>query len=195
MFMYFKKSVFDDMNDGHNDCQQAYEYVWLYLSMIISIVVIQLGSIYIAIKAEITRLYTPNRKIQQPLHGTLPPVIMCGLIMAFYVVVVLSKIIGSANMINSIRDFDMSIEEAAADKKKIWFDDSFYPFQQGSLDLNSLLFIATFMGIIRGYSRQSVSAFRMAAGTAFVFCVVSYPGLIGAFQYVIDADVIVVTVL
>jgi hypothetical protein len=71
----------------------------------------------------------------------------------------------------------------AMKRKGIWFDKSFYPFQRGSLDLNSLLFLGVILSVIRGYSRESVSAFRLSAAMAFAYSITSYPGLVGAYRF------------
>jgi hypothetical protein len=85
--------------------------------------------------------------------------------------------------LHSIRGYDNSQEEAFELGQRLWFTDAFFPFKKGTLDITTILFISTFMSAIRGYTRQSVSAFRLAAGTAFAFAVTSYPGYVGAYRF------------
>mmetsp|Transcript_10668 Transcript_10668/g.16164 ORF Transcript_10668/g.16164 Transcript_10668/m.16164 type:complete len:520 (+) Transcript_10668:82-1641(+) len=181
--MYARKEVFDDINDGDNNCNKAYTYVWVYLSLILAIVVNISLSVILAIRAEWARLHAPNRKAFQPLQGTLPPLILCVLLVVFYVILCCSKITSSSVMLQAIHGYDKSQADAAEDQDKFWFDDSFFPFQKGTLDISSLLFVSTFMSVIRGYSRQSVSAFRLAAGMSFAFALTAYPGITGAYRF------------
>jgi hypothetical protein len=50
------------------------------------------------------------------------------------------------------------------------------------------IFTGTFMAVIRGYTRQSVSAFRLASVMAFSFIMTAYPGLVGGLQFYEDND-------
>lgn len=180
--MYAKMHIFNDINDGDNNCDRAYKYIWVYLTLIIAIILNVFLSLLVGFRAEWARLHAPNRKTFQPLHGTLPPVIVCSIGIMFYLLVCFSKLSASFVMMRAIHEYDKSREEAAQDKDRLWFDDYFFPFQKGSLDITSLLFISTFMSVIRGYSRQSVSAFRLAAGTAFAYALTAYPSLTGAYR-------------
>ena len=183
---YFRKSIFDnipasDGTTGH--CDKAFKVSWAYLSIILAIVLNVALSLGVAIKAEIARHLSPYKKVLQPLEGTIPPVVCCSLAIMFYLIVVVTKVQTSFVALHSIRSYDTSPEEAYELGRRIWFADYFFPFNKGTLDITTILFISTFMSTIRGYTRQSVSAFRLAAGTAFAFAVTSYPGYVGAYRF------------
>ena len=103
----------------------------------------------------------------------------------FYIIQVFGKMYSSWTTIDSIREFDTSQAEAAAQRLSVWFDDSFFPYQSGSLDINTICWVSAFMAVIRGYTRQSVSSFRMPAVLAFSFILTALPGLIGGLQYLL----------
>lgn len=180
--MYSKMHIFNDINDGDNNCNKAFTYMWVYLAVILAIILNVFLSLLVGLRAEWARLHAPNRKTFQPLQGTVFPVVVCCISIVFYLLNCFSKLSASKIILDAIHDYDSSREETALSGEKVWFDDYFFPFQKGSLDISSLLFISTFMSIIRGYSRQSVSAFRLAAGTAFAYALTAYPGLVGAYR-------------
>mmetsp|Transcript_26226 Transcript_26226/g.49214 ORF Transcript_26226/g.49214 Transcript_26226/m.49214 type:complete len:506 (+) Transcript_26226:71-1588(+) len=183
---YFRKSVFDaipasDGTTGH--CDRALKVSWTYLAVILAIVLNIALTLVVAIKAEIARHISPYKKVIQPLERTVPPVICCSMAVVFYVIVVCTKIQTSFVALDAIRGYDTTQEEAHEEGRRLWFSDAFFPFQKGTLDITTILFVSTFMSTIRGYTRQSVSAFRLAAGTAFAFAVTSYPGYVGAYRF------------
>ena len=183
LFLYYtKKYIFDNINSGDNVCSAAYDTLWGYLTLLLCILVNMFGCILIACRAEYVRLHLPNRKIFQPLNYTHLPTIICGLILLAYALIVTMKIMTSVTMITAIRNFHQSPTEVAIQGTGIWFDNNFYPFQKGSIDINSVLFLGTIASVIRGYSRESTSAFRLAATLAFAYVITSYPGLVGAFR-------------
>jgi hypothetical protein len=181
-FYYTKKYIFDNINSGDNICSTAYDTIWGYLTLLLCILLNMFGCIIIACRAEYVRLHLPNRKKFQPLNYTQLPALICGLIILVYALIVTLKIITSMTMITAIHNFHQSLTEVAIQGTGIWFDNNFYPFQKGSIDLNSILFLGTIASVIRGYSRESTSAFRLAATMAFAYVITSYPGLVGAFR-------------
>jgi hypothetical protein len=183
---YFRKPIFDEIpaadgSTGH--CDRAFKVGWAYLVVIAAIVLNILLSLGLALKAELARHVSPYKKKLQPLEGTVPPVLCCSLAIVCYFIVVICKVQTSFVALHSIRSYDTSVDEAYALGRRLWFSDSFFPFKKGTLDITTILFISTFMSTIRGYTRQSVSAFRLAAGTAFAFAVTSYPGYVGAYRF------------
>jgi hypothetical protein len=181
-FFYSKKYIFDEINSGDNLCSVAYQTLWAYLTLLVCILFNMGACILLACRAEVVRLSLPNRKIFQPLSYTRTPTLICGLIILLYALIVMLKISTSVTMITAIHDFHQTLVEVAKQGTGIWFDQNFYPFQKGSLDLSSLLFVGTIASVIRGYSRESTSAFRLSATLAFAYSITSYPGLVGAFR-------------
>ena len=53
----------------------------------------------------------------------------------------------------------------------------FYPFVQPSLDISTLMYMTVFTSILRGYTIQSISAYRLAFASSLVFTIVSYPAI------------------
>lgn len=182
LMYYAKKYVFDNENGGDNKCDDAFKYVWLSIALTLAVVALTVVILILAIMGELARQRAPNRKKYEPLEGTLPPLIACSFCALFYAVQVMGKMFSSWTIIDSIRDFDRSPDEAAAEGFPVWFDDSFFPFQQGSLDIGTICWIGAFMAVFRGYTRQSISSFRMSALLGFGFILTSFPGLIGGIQ-------------
>lgn len=181
-FYYAKQYIFDNINSGDNVCSTAFQLLWAYLTLLLCILANMLGCIVLACRAEYVRLHLPNRKQFQPLNYTRIPAILCVLIILVYSLIVILKIITSFTMISAVHDFHRSFNDVVVQGTGIWFDNNFYPFQKGSLDLNSLLFLGTIASVIRGYSRESTSAFRLAATMSFAYVITSYPGIVGAFR-------------
>ena len=183
---YFRKPVFDQipaLNGTTGHCDKAFNIAWAYLCVISAIILNILLSLACLLKAEVARHASPYKKKLQHLERTLPPVVCCSVAILFYVMVVICKVQTSYVALHSIRSYDKTQQEAFEDNELLWFGESFFPFQKGTLDITTILFISTFMSTIRGYTRQSVSAFRLAAGTSFAFAITSYPGYVGAYRF------------
>jgi len=60
---------------------------------------------------------------------------------------------------------------------------TFFPFSAGGLDIVTILFVVSAMAIIRGTTRQRVSAFRLAASASFLHIVLSYPSVISGWKF------------
>lgn len=183
---YFRKPVFDEIpaadgTTGH--CDKAFKVCWAYLIVILVIVLNIALSLSLLIKAEVSRHLSPYKKQMKHLEGTIPPVLCCSAAIVFYLMVVICKVQTSFVALHSIRSYDTTVDESYALGRRLWFMDAFFPFKKGTLDITTILFISTFMSTIRGYTRQSVSAFRLAAGTAFAFAITSYPGYVGAYRF------------
>lgn len=184
IFMIYgsSKSKYNELNGGVNQCGPAYEYLWVYLALVISVVGITLFNLAIAIRAESIKFEDNNRKVFESLKNTEYPLFFATLAMMFYVLVAFSKAFSSGNTLTSISLYTIPIEEAAY-LRQLWYPTIWFPFQQPELDLDTVLYVASFMSVIRGYTIQSVSAFRLAFVTSLVYCISSYPGIIGAFEF------------
>ena len=60
---------------------------------------------------------------------------------------------------------------------RVWYEKVFYPFQVPALDIATVLFVLVFSSILRGYTIQSISAYRLAAIGSVAFVLVSYPAI------------------
>lgn len=185
---YAKKYVFDNFNSGNNNCGDAYKYLWLYITMMLIVIIINFVIFLMGIVAELARQRAPNRKMYRPLQGTAWPIIACSVAALFYFFAIFGKMFSSWTAVDSIRSYDKTVTQAAQDKDSVWFEDSFFPFQVSNLDINTLAWIGSFMAVIRGYTRQSVSAFRLSAIMAGAYILTGYPGLVGGLQFYKDND-------
>jgi hypothetical protein len=182
LMYYSKKYVFDHQNGGDNVCNDAYIYVWVTIALSLAVILINCVLLVLGLMGEYARRHAPNRKQYSPLEGTVAPMVVVSMAAMFYAVQSFGKMYSSWTTINSIRAFDTSTAEAAAQGLQVWFDDEFFPFQSGSLDINTICWVGSFMAVIRGYTRQSVSSFRLSAVLAFSFILTAFPGLIGGLQ-------------
>jgi len=60
---------------------------------------------------------------------------------------------------------------------------TFFPFSAGGLDIVTILFVVSAMAVIRGTTRQRVSAFRLAAFTSFLHVVLSWPSIVSGWKF------------
>jgi hypothetical protein len=60
---------------------------------------------------------------------------------------------------------------------------TFFPFAAGGLDIVTILFVVSAMAVIRGTTRQRVSAFRLAACTSFLHVVLSWPSIVAGWKF------------
>eukprot|EP01034_Spumella_vulgaris_P023682 gene23682-29927_t len=174
---------YNNLTNGSNECHTAYRYVWVYLSFMLGIAATVLVGFFIAIYGEVVRYKSKNKKTYEPLEHTSIPCILGIFAVCFYLLILLSKILSSINTLEGIAAFDETITQAGADKLPIWYPQIWFPFVQPSLDIATILGIFCFMSILRGYTIQSVSAFRAAFGCSFVYAISMYPGVVGGFQF------------
>lgn len=188
--LYYERSynMYDGLNGGDNQCRTAFTYVWLYLifQVLIAFTVFLGGCI--AIYAEQIRYRSSKQYAFERLEYTTVPVILAGLACLFYVLVVISKIISMITEVHAISSFNLTPEQAFAQGKLLWYEPIWFPFAQPSFDLGTVLGVAAFMSILRGFTVQSITAFRIAAVTSMLFTLVSYPAVVGAFAFYKEND-------
>lgn len=184
MYIYYESSYtkFDNFNDGDNKCKTAYSYAWLYLMLIILLAFTLFLAFLIGIYAERIR-YKSLKKHYEPLRHTEIPCILAGLAVIFYFILTVSKMTSSFNILNAINNYNISELDAAASGYTLWFPQIWFPFAQPFFDLSTILGIVSLMSIVRGYTIQSISAFRLAFITALVFTVTTYPAIVGAYEF------------
>jgi hypothetical protein len=174
---------YDEFNSGNNVCDTGYTYLWGYLAMIILLIVLVVFNFLMAIYAESIKLNEQHQPDHTPLKNTLYPSLLLIPAAVFYLLVAISKAYGSTNSLDCISDFNYTEKQAVAAGYKIWFPSIWFPFIQPTLDISTVLFVATFMSVLRGYSIQSVSAFRLAFGTSLIYSLASYAPIIGGIQF------------
>ena len=174
---------YNDFNGGDNNCRPAFSYLWIYLSILVAIGVTVLITVIIGIYAENIRYKSKNKKHYDQLAFTTPPLALGSVAVILYLVIASAKASASGNALQAISDFNLTVDEAGEQGLGVWFPSIWFPFVQPALDIGTIVYICTFMSILRGYTIQSISAFRLAFISAFVFTVSGYPQIIGAFQF------------
>lgn len=179
---------YNDLNNGDNVCGLAFNYLWVYLWFLLLIVFITLGNLLLGLYVQWKIPPNPDRsKYQNLTNTTFPLVAACSLCFS-YILFVIAKVSSSSNALYSISEFTVSITEAGAERLPVWYPTVWFPFATPSFDMPTVLFIFTFMSIIRGYTVQSVSAFRAACGTSIIYIAAAYPIIVGAFQFYHSED-------
>lgn len=185
IFLLYASSThkFEILNSSDNTCQTAVSYLWFYLALVFMIVAISVFNLLIAIRAEVIKFEDNNKRVFESLKNTQYPCILAAMAMAFYLIVAFSKAYCSNNTLAAITNYSAIDINEAAYLQQLWYPGIWFPFKQPGLDIGTVLYIATFMSIIRGYTVQSISAFRLAFVTSLVYCISSYPGIVGAMQF------------
>jgi hypothetical protein len=166
---------------SHSNCDKAYLYVWIYMGLILVLASTVLAGGCIGVYAERIRYKSNHRKHYVPLKHTEIPLIIGVLAIASYLILVACKLTASVTSMDAI--YDIKNGQGQGQEKALYFYQNYFPFLQPSLDISTLLGVASFMSVLRGYTIQSVSAFRMAFATALVFSVSTYPSIIGGFEF------------
>lgn len=184
-YLYYESDYtkFDNYNNGVNGCLQAYRYVWVYLTFILLVALSVFLCGMIGVYAERIRYASKNKKQYEPLKHTEIPLILGALAIFFYLLLAGSKMTSSFVELNAIDNFDLTKATAVSQSKILWYPQIWFPFAQPNLDLSTILGITSFMSVLRGYTVQSVSAFRMAFIAAFTFAFSTYPGIVGAYEF------------
>lgn len=186
---YLKQSVFTSMNGGDNNCETAYRWIWVFFAAALGIIILNFSALCIAIRAQFVRVRNASsRKIAAPLDHTTPAMVLCVLAAIFYLLMAGSKAASSITTLRAIQRFNVDLEDTpttyyAGKPVSMWYGEYFFPFQSVTLDFATLLFVTSFMSIIRGYTTHSKSAFRLSAVTAAAFALVGYPPIIGGINF------------
>lgn len=184
-YLYYGHSYskYSNLNNGDNHCHKAVGYVWGNLGMLVGISATNFAGFLLACYGERIRYRSPNKKQYVPLKNTLVPCILGVIAVLFYGLILAGKMVASLQELSSIEDFDMTIKEAGLQKVTIWFPQIWFPFVQPTLDIATILGIFCFMSILRGYTIQSISAFRAAFGCSLIYALSMYPSVVGGFQF------------
>jgi hypothetical protein len=180
-YLYYSSSYnkFKDFNHNMNHCSYALNVVWTYQAFILAVCVTVFLGLCIAIYAETIRYKSPNKPHYSHLKYTEAPVFLSGLAAVCYVIFVASKISSAVTELNAIDNFDTNIH----DVKGLWYPRIWFPFAVPTLDITTIVGISCVMSVLRGFTIQSLSAFRMAFLCSAVFAISIYPGLVGAYQF------------
>jgi len=112
----------------------------------------------------LTRRYPLSNQLP-PLKGTFAPVVITVICLVSYATMIFSKGSASLTTLSVMTDSDSP--------------SSVFPFAQGSVDIATVFLIVTTMSVIRGTTRSSTSAFRLAAVTAILHVSLVYPSIVG----------------
>jgi hypothetical protein len=171
---------FRDFNDGDNHCHYALRVAWAYEILILCVCFTVFIGVVIAIYAERIRYKSPNKPHYTHLKYTTAPVVLsCGAGIS-YIFFLASKITSAATELKAISNFDVPLLQAG---KGFWYNSIWFPFAVPTLDITTIVGICCVMSVLRGYTVQSLSAFRLAFMCAVVYAVSIYPGLVGAYEF------------
>ena len=184
-YLFYNHSFnkYSGLNNGNNMCEDAFRYVWVYLTFNLLIATTVFLGIFLAIYGEVVRYKSVNKKTYEPLEHTIIPCILGIFAVIFYALILTAKIVSSITELLGIEDFNLTIAQAGLSKLPIWFPPIWFPFVQPTLDIATILGIFCFMSILRGYTIQSVTAFRLACMCSFVYALSMYPAVVGGFQF------------
>jgi uncharacterized protein YneF (UPF0154 family) len=184
MYIYYYSSYykFTNFNGGDNHCAKAYGIAWSYILILLLIVLSLVIAAIVGIYAERIR-YKTLKKHYEPLNHTEIPVTLAVLAIMFYLILNISKMTTGFTELNAINNFNLSINQAAAEGYTVWYPQIWFPFAQPFFDLSTLLGILSLMSILRGYTIQSISAFRLSFIASLVFTITTYPGIVGAYEF------------
>lgn len=170
-----KKSTFEHL-EGSKCTTTAFSLLWAYLALqlvqFVNLFLVNVAAMY----AEYCRALTPSTSTHKMLQNTFWPLVTTAIAFIAYVIMIAGKMSSALNAQHAIEDYEPPAFGAT-------LPTGFFPFQKGSLDLGTLLFVASFMSVIRGYSRQSRSAFRFATGAAFLYICATWSAIVGAARF------------
>lgn len=170
---------FREYNDGDNKCNYARHVIMTNIGCMIGISVVSALTGAIAIYGEIIRYRSPNKQHYTHLKYTEIPLVLSVLMFLCYVCSLCAKMTTTITELNAVKDYDVPIDEATG----LWFPSIYYPFPDAPLDVPTLLGVSTVLGVVRGYTVQSISAFKVAAINGVAFAVLLYAPLCGAFEF------------
>jgi hypothetical protein len=173
-------SKFRDFNNGDNHCHYALRVAWTYEIFILCLCFTVFLGIIISIYAERIRYKSPNKPHYTHLKYTRAPVVFSALAGVAYIFFIASKITSAATELHAVGNFDVPLSEAG---KGFWYPSIWFPFAVPTLDITTIVGICCVMSVLRGYTIQSLSAFRMAFMCAVVYALSIYPGLVGAYNF------------
>ncbi len=160
---YIKPDMYDHLDN--TGCDTAYHFNLAFLCLQYTSVFVVLLLLIIAFSAECIRRRYPLSSQLPPLRLTRFPVIIACIALSAYAVMVFAKASASITNINIVQDSPSNPE--------------MFPFAQGSVDIATVFLIVATMSVIRGTTRQSTSAFRLASVASLLHVALVYPTVIG----------------
>jgi hypothetical protein len=168
---YIQPDMYNDLKTEDDDfdkhlypvCDKAYHYNLAFLIVQYCSAAIVVLLLCVGFSANRIRLRYPIQNPLPPLQKTTMPIIVAGMCLILYAVGVGAKAHASLTA--------LKIFKAA--------DSSAFPFTNGSVDICTVFLITSTMSVIRGHSRSSTSAFRLAAVAAVLHVALIYPSILG----------------
>jgi len=178
MTAYIRHDMYKDMYDDDDDdneypnCDKAYHFNLAFLVIQYVSVAVVLLLLVVALKANFIRMRYPSNNQLPPLSGYKVPVALSAVALCGYTAMVVAKASASITVLDQIRNPSKS--QFAPESATYIF-----PFAQGTVDIATIMLIVSGMSVIRGTSRQSTSAFRLASVAAILHVALSYPSVVG----------------
>lgn len=180
-YLYYSSDSdkFNDLNNGQNRCDEAFRYVWLYLILVLLIALTVFIGALIAIYAEVIRYKSPNKPSYTHLHATGAPVYLSIFGVLCYALFIIAKLVTAVTEMDGVSVYNVDVSQASG----VWYRENWFPFTVATLDISTVVAVFGLMSVIRGYTVQSISAFRMALIAGIVYTISIYPGLVGAYSF------------
>lgn len=115
-------SKFNDFNAGDNDCKKAYNWLWVYLFLLLTVAFSILVTSVIGMYAEKVRYVSKNRPHYDKLENTRVPLALGSIALCFYLLIAFSKSLACSIELESISDFNYATPaDAGAVGLPLWF--------------------------------------------------------------------------
>ena len=141
LLYWIRKKYFDDVNDGDNDCEDAYTFLVIFIILCVVMVITLMMANIMAFSIEISRYQQLKLNYGNFYGGWLVLLLAVGMMLS-YTGAVVGRIITSFTSVDCFQDFDMSIEEftnptETTSNLGLYYPDIHYPFQPGTANVTS----------------------------------------------------------
>lgn len=142
LLMYWvRERYFDDLNNGDNECGQAYQFLIAFICLCMTMVGSLMMTNIMAFSIEVERFKTLDLKYGNFRGAWVVLVVAVGM-MFCYSGMVGGRIVSSMVSVDCFEQFDMTLEEFAHPTNTttnvgLYYPDIHYPFQPGTANITS----------------------------------------------------------
>jgi len=180
LLMYWlRKEKFDNLNDGDNECDTAFNFIVIYTTFMVLMIAIMGSGTMLAFIVSLRRYrdssYTP---IKVPKGGW--AVFWMTIIMMFsYIGAFVGKMVTSITSLDAIRDFNGFNDDTTFNKNNLlYYDNIYYPFGSGVINLSSILWACVFMSVTRAFFNSRLAPYKSCALASLLYALTNYSSMV-----------------
>jgi len=197
LLMYWlRERYFDDVNNGDNECGEAYRFLVLFIALcVIMVFSLMMANIMaFTIEYERYKLMVQQQNLSYGKFRGAGVVLTLAVGMMFcYTGMVSGRIVSSFVSVDCFRNFDMTLEEfthpdANTTNVGLYYPDIHYPFQPGTANITTLLWAVIFVTVVRVFFTTRPAGLKIIGVSSLLYVLINSASMVYLLSLYFEED-------